>query len=223
MPSTPLSPQVRRNLVATDAMDSSLLANRQLGHLRELQYDWVDGALDASGAADELRDPLRDTGDGVFALIPPVDQVPMTRLFDTFVPRLGDTLFEHNKQSPDAPVRLRVAIHSGAVHYDSRGCCYGEDLNIMFRLLNAPKLKRIFTETDESLVLVVSDHVYQTVISQNYPGINSRDFEQLVRVRVRHRWHKGWVLRASGKLAGPADAVGEAWGEAAEGGVDLAG
>jgi hypothetical protein len=81
----------------------------------------------------------------VLALIRPIDKVPKTHLLDSFVPTFNALLAEHNEAHrawamPRLPLRVRMVVHAGAVHRDRHGG-YGEDLDIAFRLLDAPQTK----------------------------------------------------------------------------------
>jgi hypothetical protein len=203
-----------RNLVALDIQGSTARNNREKARIRRLMYDMVHEGLRASELA-AYHDPLIDRGDGVLILLHPVDQAPKTLLLCVFIPNLGKQLVEHNARCPELRLRLRAVVHAGDVHFDREGC-FGADLDLAFRLLDATPVKRRLERTAEPLALVVSEHIYRTVILQGYGGIDASSYEQVVRVKVGRR-------RALGRLGGPPDAVGEAWGEAAEGGVDLAG
>jgi class 3 adenylate cyclase len=181
-----------RAIVTVDIEGSTTRTNPAKAQLRQVMYDLFDAALEACGITEEYRDPLVDRGDGVLVLIHPVDQAPKTLLLTTLVPTLSLLLTEHNNLRPEDGLRLRAALHAGEVHYDRQGC-FGEALDITFRLLDAPEVKSRLSQTDAPLVLVVSDDIYRTVIRHRYDGIDDRAFEQTVRVRVAGQQHRGWV------------------------------
>ncbi len=88
-------------------------------------------------------------------------------------------------------LRLRVVLHAGEIHDDGRGF-YGEDLDLAFRLLDAPKLKRVFRDTPAApVVLVVSEEIFGRIVRHRY--IDGGTYEPLVRVRMAGRQHRGWV------------------------------
>jgi class 3 adenylate cyclase len=181
-----------RAILTVDIEGSTTRTNPAKAQLRQVMYDLFDAALEACGITEEHRDPLVDRGDGVLVLIHPVDQAPKTLLLTTLVPTLSLLLTEHNSLRPEDGLRLRAALHAGEVHYDRQGC-FGEALDITFRLLDAPEVKSRLSQTDAPLVLVVSDDIYRTVIRHRYDGIDDRAFEQTVRVRVAGQQHRGWV------------------------------
>jgi class 3 adenylate cyclase len=181
-----------RAIVSVDIEGSTTRTNPAKAQLRQVMYDLFDAALEACGITEEHRDPLVDRGDGVLVLIHPVDQAPKTLLLTTLVPTLSLLLTEHNAQRPEDGLRLRAALHAGEVHYDRQGC-FGEALDITFRLLDAPEVKSRLSQTEAPLVLVVSDDIYRTVVRHRYAGIDDRAFEQTVRVRVAGQQHRGWV------------------------------
>jgi class 3 adenylate cyclase len=182
----------QRIIVACDIEGSTSRTNPAKAVLRVDMYDLLEAALLECEITEDLREPLYDRGDGAMALVRPVDGVPKTLLLRTFVPVLSLMLGEHAAAHPDRMFRLRVAIHSGEVHFDQRGT-FGEDIDVTFRLLNAPELKHRLQQTDAPLVLVVSDHIHRSVIRHGYDGIDGRTFEPSVRLEVAGQRHIGWV------------------------------
>jgi hypothetical protein len=82
--------------------------------------------------------------------------------------------------------------HAGKVHYDGNGP-FGEDLDVAFRLLDAPRFKAYLKTAAEPLAVVASDTIYQSIIRHGYDGIDSEEFVPLVNVTVGFRRRKGWV------------------------------
>ncbi|MGH3558002.1 MAG: hypothetical protein ACRDTK_11035, partial [Mycobacterium sp.] len=68
-------------------------------------------------------------------------------------------------------MRVRVVLHAGEVHYDANGC-FGEALDVAFRLLDAARVKQALRETPDPLVLVVSGDIYSSVVRHGYDGID---------------------------------------------------
>ncbi|HEX2134204.1 MAG TPA: hypothetical protein VHH15_21890 [Actinophytocola sp.] len=182
----------QRIIVAVDIEGSTDRTNFARAQLRHDMYDVLEDALGASGVTEDRREPLFDRGDGALALIHSTDDVPITRLLDTFAPVLNELLECHALAQPDRTFRLRAAVHTGVVHFDRRGT-YGEDIDITVRLLDDPQLKRRLRRTAGPLVLVVSDHIYRSVIRHGYDGIDADTFEPLVRVEVARQNYLGWV------------------------------
>jgi hypothetical protein len=182
----------QRIIVACDIEGSTTRTNPAKAVLRGDMYDLLEAALLECAITEDLREPFYDRGDGAMALLRPVDGVPKTLLLRTFVPALSEMLAEHAAVNPDRMFRLRVAIHSGEVHFDDRGT-FGEDIDITFRLLNAPELKHRLQQTEAPLVLAVSDHIHRSVIRHGYDGIDGRTFEQSICLEVAGQRHTGWV------------------------------
>ena len=192
MSTLPVAVPHHRNIVAVDIEGSTTRTNPAKGRLRHTMYDLFEAALRTSGILEDHRDALIDRGDGVLALIHPVDEAPKTLLLNTFVPTLSQLLVEHNERAPLHQLRLRAAVHAGEVHYDRQGC-FGEALDITFRLLDAPEVKIKLSQSEAPMVLVVSDDIYRSVVRHCYEGIDCGAFQQLVRVRVAGQHHRGWL------------------------------
>jgi class 3 adenylate cyclase len=180
-----------RSILIIDVEGSTLRTDRSKAYMRRSMYDLFEQALCAAGLTASYRDPLMDRGDGVLALIHPVDQAPKTVLLDTVIPTLGTLLAGHNRSDPDQRFRLRAVVHAGEVTYDDNGC-FGEALDVAFRLLEAHPVKRILENTDAPMVLVVSDEVYRAVIRHGYDGIDPEDFSRLL-MPASGPVRSGWV------------------------------
>jgi hypothetical protein len=89
-------------------------------------------------------------------------------------------------------LRLRAVIHAGEVHRDGNGR-FGEDLDVGFRLLDAPRFKAHLKSSTVPLALVASDYIYQSIIRHGYDGIAGQEYLQLVTVNVGDQRRKGWV------------------------------
>ena len=182
----------QRIILVCDIEGSTSRTNTEKATVRADMYELFVAALLDCRITDDLREPLINTGDGLIALVRPVDGVPKTMLLHTFVPRLSDILAGHADVHPHRKFRLRVAMHSGDVHFDQQGA-FGEDLDLAFRLLNSPELKARLAQTAAPLVLAVSDHIHRSVIRHGYDGIDGRTFDPLIRVEMADQRHIGWV------------------------------
>jgi hypothetical protein len=85
-----------------------------------------------------------------------------------------------------------VVVHAGEVHYDANGC-FGEALDIAFRLLDAAHVKKALRAAPDPLILVISGDIYRTVVRHGYDGIDQRTFHPLVRVHVAGNRYPGWI------------------------------
>jgi class 3 adenylate cyclase len=147
-----------------------------------------DEALRSAGIRRWHRDRFTDRGDGILALIHPVDQAPKAIVLKTAIPAFSQMLTEYNASLPRASrpqrqLRVRVVMHAGEVHYDASGC-FGEALDIAFRLLDAAHIKKALQVTADPLILVISGDIYHTIVRHGYDGIDQNAFRQLVRVHV---------------------------------------
>jgi hypothetical protein len=173
-----------RSIVAVDTAGSTRRTNAVKATLRHTMYEVFENALSAAGIEKTHHDPLVDCGDGILAIIHPI--VPKTVLLDTVIPALGEQLTKQDD------IQLRAVVHAGEVHYDHRGC-FGESLDLSFRLLDAPGLKQLLRESAEPLAVVLSEDIYRTVVRHGYDRIDADRFAPLVQTRVAGQSHRGWV------------------------------
>lgn len=102
-------------------------------------------------------------------------QGPKALLLSCVIPVLNRLLAEYNPSLPrlsqaERQQRVRVVLHAGEVHYEANGC-FGEALDVAFRLLDAARVKRALQETADPLILVVSEDIYSSVVRRCYDGI----------------------------------------------------
>src|SRR6266487_5218829 len=100
-----------------------------------------------SGITERHLEQLTDRGDGVLVLVRPADEVPKPVLLTMLIPTLTTLVADHNEAAPDPALRLRLraVVHAGEVLWDGNGF-FGEDLDVAFRLLDAPAVKRALRE-----------------------------------------------------------------------------
>jgi class 3 adenylate cyclase len=177
-----------RVILAVDIEGSSARTNTAKAGLRAVMYDSLEECLIRSGIRAEWRDPFVDRGDGILVLIHPVDDVPKTLLLSNVIPALEALLYQQQGQE----LRLRVVLHAGEVHYDARGC-FGESLDVAFRLLDSEEVKERFRRSRAPLVLVVSEDIHRAVIRHGYDGIDQQAFVPAVYVAVAGQICVGWV------------------------------
>jgi hypothetical protein len=190
----------QRVVFVCDIEGSTTRTNPAKAVVRADMYDLLEAALLECKITEDLHEPFINTGDGVIILVRPVDGLPKTHLLNTFVPVLSTMLAKHAASHPERMFRLRVAIHSGEVHFDRQGT-FGEDIDLTFRLLNSPELKQRLQRTEAPLVLAVSDHIHRSVIRHGYDGIDGRTFEPIIRVEMAGLRHVGWVQVPAEALA----------------------
>ncbi|HUI62031.1 MAG TPA: NACHT domain-containing protein [Steroidobacteraceae bacterium] len=187
-----LSPAVHRAIVCVDV--------EGFGDRRRTNPDQVaarDGlyyALDRAFARSEMSwDDCyhEDRGDGALILISP--DVPKAFLVTDFPKELAAALREHN-QVHDRPerIRLRLAIHAGEIHYDAHGVA-GAAINMAFRLLEAPPLKRALAESPGVLAMIASRWFFDEVI-RHTPASMPTSYRQ-VAVVVKETRDSAWICR----------------------------
>ena len=186
-----------RVIVALDIESSTNRPDPVKAELRNKTYELFDAALLSEGICQRYRDRYIDRGDGLLALIHPVDQAPKALLVNRVIPALSRLLTDYNaslpaNSRPQRQLRLRVVTHAGDVHYDANGC-FGEALDVAFRLLDAQPVKRTLREIADSLVLVISGEIYSSVVRHGYDGIDQNAFHPLVRVQIAGKRYPGWI------------------------------
>jgi len=186
-----------RAIVALDIERSTTRPDPVKAELRNKTYEIFDAALCSAGIHKRYRDRFIDRGDGVLALIRPVDQAPKALLLNRAIPAFSRLLADYNASLPrpsrgQRQLRVRVVVHAGEVHYDANGC-FGEALDVAFRLLDASQVKRRLREAAGPLILVVSGEIYSSVVRHGYEGIDQDAFHSLVRVQIAGNRHQGWI------------------------------
>jgi class 3 adenylate cyclase len=186
-----------RAIVALDIEQSTRRPDPVKAELRRTMYDLFDAALLSAGIERRHRDRFVDRGDGVLALIHPVHQAPKAILLNQAIPALSRLLADYNNALPCASraqrlLRVRAVVHAGEVNYDANGC-FGEALDVAFRLLDAARVKRALRAADDPLILVVSGDIYRSVVRHGYDGIDQDAFQPMVRVQVAGHRHCGWI------------------------------
>ena len=186
-----------RSIVALDIEQSTSRPDSVKAELRRALYHLFDQSLRTAGIGSRHRDRFTDRGDGLLALVHPVDQAPKALLLNRVVPALGKLLLDYNAAIPPGglqrhQLRVRVVVHAGEVHYDTNGC-FGEALDIAFRLLDAPAVKKTLRTTAGPLTLVISGDIYHTIVRHSYDDIDQHNFHSLVRVRIAGNRYAGWI------------------------------
>jgi class 3 adenylate cyclase len=144
-----------RTIIALDIEQSTKCTDPVKAELRNKIYELFDESLRSAGIRAPHRDPFIDRGDGLLALIHPVEQAPKAILLNHAIPALNRLLADRNASLPhisqsQRQLRVRVVMHAGEVYYDANGC-FGEALDIAFRLLDAIPVKKALRVTSEPL------------------------------------------------------------------------
>ena len=185
---------VYRIIFAIDVKGSTERTNLGRMEFRETIYKMVEKSLLAAGITERHRDPLVDRGDGILALIHLTDRISKPLVLTKVIPHLREQLRRYSETHLSSPLQLRVVLHAGDVHRDQWGP-FGEDLDVAFRLLDAPEVKELRSHTPDPLFLVISESIYWTIVSHDYPGIDKPSFAQVTTVNVRNRLYHGWAAK----------------------------
>jgi class 3 adenylate cyclase len=187
-----------RTIFSVDIESSTTRTNPVKAELRKMLYELTDAALCSAGICERHRDRFFDRGDSVLALIHPVEEASKVPLLSRAIPTLNQLLTDYNANLPllgraERQLRIRAVVHAGEVHYDVNGC-FGEALDVAFRLLDAaPVKKALRAPASPPLVLVVSEDIYRSVVRQRYDGIDQDSFRPLVRVQIANDRYRGWI------------------------------
>ncbi len=135
-------------------------------HHRDLLVGLMRDSLHEAGLSSEYPD-LEDSGHGMLVLLPA--DVPKPVVAQRWLPTLSRRLGEYNAgRSPAATLRLRVALHAGAVDYDSRGRS-GAAVDHASRLLASGAAESAARANPERLGVVVSGQFFDEAI-RDTPG-----------------------------------------------------
>lgn len=154
-------------------------------------YEIVRKALEDVGIT---WDPARvgDRGDGLVAAIP-ADHVK--DLVNPLVARIRAHLDTYNASASEpAKIRLRVSAHVGYVRFandEGVPALVGPDVNHVFRLLDAPEVKRR-AKAGGGLAVVVSDQYYSHVVTVTGGLPGRHDFDS-VRIKIKETAGKAWI------------------------------
>ena len=185
-----------RTIIALDIEQSTRRTDPVKGELRDKVYELFEMALRSAGIYPRHRDRLVDRGDGVLALIHPVKQAPKAVILNRAIPALGRLVTDYNaslsRTSLPHQLRVRIVVHAGEVRYDSHGC-FGEALDIAFRLLDDARVKKVLRATPDPLALVISGDIYRSVVRHGYDGVDQPPFQSLGHIQVAGNRHPGWI------------------------------
>jgi hypothetical protein len=158
-------------------------------YVRDALYRMVRAACDAGGVP-WARCHREDRGDGILVLAPA--GTSETALLDSLVTHLRTGIRTHNKAArPAAHIRLRVAVTAGYVTGDAYGVA-GRTVIQLFRMLDSPALKTLFSEHGGDFVLIVSPTLYQEVITYGRGMIDPESF-LAIDLDLKETHDRGWV------------------------------
>jgi hypothetical protein len=135
-----------------------------------------------------------DRGDGHLIVIPP--SIPTVQVLRALFLALPDALRRHNLlYNPGAQIQLKIALDVGPVTGDESGVS-GQAIIDSARFLDAPPFKEAMAATHATVGFIVSDYVYQSVVSlAECP--TSPDGYSHIDVRVKEMYRKAWMFLVS--------------------------
>ena len=169
-----------RAIVAVDIEQSTSRPDLVKAELRRTLYDLFDQALHSAGIHRRHRDRFTDRGDGLLALMHPVDQAAKPILLNRAIPALNQLLADYNASLPRAgrpaaaapgprrsargrgPLRRQRMLRRGTRHRLPPARC--------------PGVKKALRAAADPLALVVSGEIYQTIVRHGYEGIDPQAF-----------------------------------------------
>jgi len=130
-----------------------------------------------------------DRGDGLMVIIPPLTTT--AAVIRSLPALIADTLYLHNNRSSDAGrIKLRLAVNVGPVTSDPIGVS-GNAIIHASRLLDAQPLRRRLAAGGGCLGVIVSEHVFESVIRDG-AATSPDDFER-VQCKVKQSRVTGWI------------------------------
>lgn len=162
-------------------------------YLHEELYKLLEMAFDSAGIPWN-RCFREDRGDGVLTVLPP--GTACKNVIGPLPESLRGLIRRHNHVFRDAAgIQLRTAAHIGPVDHDGHGFI-GSDINLLFRMLNAPPFKRALTDSSAELALIISEYLYQNIVCR-YPSLLGPDVFQPVRFHDQHATVQAWAYLPS--------------------------
>lgn len=158
-------------------------------HLHEAFYDILTKAFEGSGLPWNLCHH-EDRGDGALVILPP--DVPAAPVIDPFPERLRGLIRQHNRMMCDAAqIQLRAAAHIGPVYWDAYGVI-GDDLNMLFRILDAAPLRRALAGSGAELAFAISSYMHDSLVLRHRTLIDPAVFSPL-KTRVKRTPVNAWM------------------------------
>ena len=152
-------------------------------------YDMLETAFDSSSVP-WPECAHEDRGDGALVVIPPV--ISAAGLVHPIPDKLLCLVRRHNRVSCDAArIQLRIAAHIGPVHHDGHGFV-GHEVNYLYRMLDAPVVKRMIAGSGAEIVFVTSSYLYENVVVRR-PSLVIPNMFKPVTIRVKETRARAWA------------------------------
>jgi hypothetical protein len=169
-------------------------------HLHKALYDVLTDAFAGSGLP-WSRCHREDRGDGALVILPP--GIPAQPVIDPFPERLRGLIRRHNRVACDAAqMQLRAAAHIGPVYGDAYGMI-SDDLNLLFRMLDAAPLRRALAGSGTELALAVSGYMHESLVVRHRTLVDPALFRPM-KARVKRTRINAWMYLPGAQPPGPA-------------------
>ena len=113
-----------------------------------------------------------DRGDGALVIASP--GIPAHRIIYPLPERLRGLIRVYNRMSvPAARIQVRAAAHLGPVYRDDHGLV-GDDINLLFRMLDAEPLHAALADSGAELALAISEYMHDRLV-RRHPALARPD------------------------------------------------
>jgi hypothetical protein len=158
-------------------------------HIHKMLYEMLGEALEESGIPQD-RCYYTGRGDGPLLLVPP--DIPAHRIINPFPGLLSESIRVYNKMScPAAQIQVRAAAHLGTVYRDKHDLV-SDDINLLFRMLDAKPLKADLESTGAGVALAISAYVYDSLVRRR-PALVGPGSLRHVKTTVKGTRMNAWI------------------------------
>jgi hypothetical protein len=159
-------------------------------HIHKMLYENLEEALDESGISLD-RCYHEGRGDGPLIVVPP--DIPADGIINSFPGRLSDSIRRYNRMScPAAQIQVRAAAHLGGAIYHDGHDLVSDDINLLFRMLDAGPLRAVLADTDAGLAMAISGPMYDSVVGR-HPAPVGPGLLRHVSTTVKGTKIKAWI------------------------------
>lgn len=138
-----------------------------------------------------------DRGDGGLIIVPAGTSPAV--LIGPFVAELTSSLRQHNRLFADVvQIRLRMAVHTAPMQVGEHGVS-GDGVVHLFRMLEAPALKRAMADSTTEFALAASESVLQDVTE---PATTSGSYRP-IEVNIKETRSSAWIHEPEHQPSGP--------------------
>ncbi|PVE04567.1 hypothetical protein [Streptomyces scopuliridis] len=173
-------------VISVDARRSGEYDDVDKPRMRARIYRVLEAAFThAKVARDAVH--MEDRGDGVLLAV--AGRIAVTRLLGLWLVEVHENLRDENR-ALRVPLGLRVGMHVGPVRHDDRGIS-GRAVDLACRLADSPVARRLLDAERADLVLVVSDALYEDVVSSGGKFIEPAHYA-LARLKIKEGDVNAW-------------------------------